>query len=396
MKTTLTEVLLYLESVDDEQFVNNEKGFENILGNHVVFLKEGFQDDELKPDQIVIIGVNEDRSGMDNRGCSEAPAIIRNKLYGYFHHSEGVKIADAGNIKAGYTVNDTYFALSETVAYFLRMKAIPVILGGTQDLTYAIYKAYEKVGKVFNLVSVDQSFDIFTADNTLNSKSYLSEILINRPNFLFNYTNIGYQSFLNDPASIKAMDKLFFDVYRLGEVRSNIEEMEPVMRNADVVSFDINAVRSADAPGNPFSGPNGFYGEEICQISRYAGLSDRLSCAGFFEYNPEYDQKGQTAELMAQMIWYLMEGLDMRRHEMIFSDPDQFIRYIVPIEDHIDNLIFVKSKNTGRWWLEVPVSEAKKNRFERFYHVPCTYSDYEQACRGDIPDRWWKAYQKLM
>jgi hypothetical protein len=28
--------------------------------------------------------------------------------------------------------------------------------------------------------------------------------------------------------------------------------------------------------------------------------------------------------------------------------------------------------------------------------VPCTYQDYEMACREEIPDRWMKVYNKLM
>lgn len=396
MKTTLTEVMLYLEPIDEAKYLNPEPGFENIMGNHVLFLQDGFRGDDLKNINLVIIGVNEDRAGIDNSGCSEAPDIVRSKLYNFFYHEKSVKIADAGNIRAGFNINDTYFALSETVAYFLKIKIIPLIIGGTQDLTYALYNAYEKLGKVFNLVSVDQSFDIFTSDNSLNSRSYLSEILSNQPNFLFNFANIGYQSYMIDPTSVKVMENLYFDIHRLGVIRSKIEETEPILRNADLVSVDINSVRYSDAPGNPFTGPNGFYGEEICQITRYAGLSDRLSCIGFFEYNPALDSRDQTAGLIAQMAWYFIEGLGFRQNEIKFTDTVNFIRYIVPIENHRENIVFIKSKLTDRWWIEAPVSETKKDKYNRFYHIPCSYSDYEQACNNEIPDRWWKAYQKLL
>lgn len=396
MGTALKEVMLYLEAIDKEQYMNTEQGLENLLGNHVLFLNEGFRTDDLKHIKVVVIGVNEDRAGIDNMGSSAAPDVIRRKLYSYYCHEKQVKIADAGNINSGFTITDTYFALSETVCYFLKLKIVPVIIGGTHDLTYALYKAFEKLGKVFNLVTIDQSFDMITPEQTLNSRSYLSEILLYQPNFLFNYANIGYQSYLVDPKSLKVMDNLFFDIHRLGEIRSDIEEVEPILRNADLVSIDINAIRNSDAPGNPFSSPNGFYGEEICQITRYAGLGDKLSCFGIFEYNPHLDQREQTASLIAQMIWYFFEGIGYRRSELRFDDPDKYMRYIVPIENHMDNIVFIKSKLTDRWWIEAPVSESKKDKYNRFYHIPCSYADYEQACRNEIPDRWWKAYQKLL
>ena len=45
-------------------------------------------------------------------------------------------------------------------------------------------------------------------------------------------TNIGYQTYYNTQDSIDLINKLHFDSYRLGEIRQNIEEVEPSLRNA--------------------------------------------------------------------------------------------------------------------------------------------------------------------
>jgi formiminoglutamase len=43
----------------------------------------------------------------------------------------------------------------------------------------------------------------------------------------------------------------------------------------------------------------------------------------------------------------------------------------------------------------VPYPSVKGERYERHFMVPCGYSDYLQACKDEMPDRWWQTYQKL-
>src|SRR5690606_3752835 len=131
----------------------------------------------------------------------------------------------------------------------------------------------------------------------------------------FNYSNIGYQTYFVNQESLRVMEKLFFDVHRVGEIAGDITKAEPVIRNANMLSFDISAIRSSDAFGNANAGPNGFFGGEACQLCRYAGMSDKLSSIGFYEFNPVYDQNGQTALLLAQMVWYFIDGFYHRKKD---------------------------------------------------------------------------------
>jgi arginase family enzyme len=387
---------IYFDPVTTVGYPHSDNPSRARIGNVI----KSFTNDDGFPDleemDIAILGVNEDRNAINNAGCGQTPDEVRKKLYNLFPGEYNARIADLGNIKQGHQPEDTYFALSAVVAELLKARIVPIIIGGSQEITYANYQAYESLGQIINIVSIDPEFDIGESEEEFNSKSYLSKIILHQPNFLFNYTNIGYQTYFVDQDAIRLMKNLFFDVYRLGEVRSNLQEVEPLVRNADLLTFDMSAVRCSDAPGNGNAGPNGFYGEEACQIIRYAGLSDKLTSIGFYEMNPSYDENDRTAHLIAQMIWYFVDAFYKRQREYPYKEKDHFLKYIVKIEGHKEDIIFYKSTRSDRWWMEVNCPVDRRIKYERHYLVPCSYKDYQIACENDIPDRWWQAYQKLM
>jgi len=366
------------------------------LGDVIISYTEEKNFPSLEGIDIALLGVKEDRNSLNNQGASMAPDHVRNYFYKLYQGNFKVKIADLGNIKRGFEIEDTYFAVKNVIADLIKARIIPVIIGGSQDITFANYLAYESLGQIINIASIDSCFDLGKAEEEINSKAYLSKIIMHQPNFLFNYTNIGYQTYFVNQDAIDLMGKLYFDVYRLGYVRSNLEEVEPFVRNADLLTFDISAIRQSDAPGNADASPNGFYGEEACQITRYAGMSDKLTSIGFYEINPTYDHADQTAHLVAQMIWYFIDGFYNRKQDFPLKEKDAYLKYRVSIIDHKYEIVFYKSKKSDRWWMEVPCPTNLKSKYERHYLVPCSYRDYQVAMKEEMPDRWWQVYQKLM
>jgi formiminoglutamase len=390
------DIAIYLQPVNIPDFKTPFGVHQRQMGDIMLIYEDEGPFPDLDGIEIAILGVMEDRACVGNEGCAEGPDKIREKLYRLYQGHHNAKIADIGNIRMGHSVEDTYYALQYVVAELLRNNIIPVIIGGSQELTYAHYLAYESVGRIINIVGIDSSFNLGNEDSGLDSASFLSKIILHQPNFLFNFANLGYQTYYVDQEALKLMKSLLFDTYRLGMLRADITEAEPVIRNADMLSFDISAIRKSDAPGNANAGPNGFTGEEACQLIRYAGLSDKLTSLGFYEYNPRFDLAGATAELVAQMIWYFIDGYYQRRHDFPFKNPDHYLKYTVHIDEGDHEIEFYKSKNTGKWWMKVPLGVGASSKYERHYLVPCAYSDYERAMRNDIPDRWWQVYQKLM
>jgi len=345
---------------------------------------------------LAIIGVPEERGTINNQGCAQAPDEIRRHLYRLFAHWNMVTICDLGNLKNGHHLEDTYFAFKEVVADLIKNQVVPIIIGGSQDLTYANYLAYENIGRVINIAAIDPMFDLGHDEHELNSHSYLSRIILHQPNFLFNYTNIGYQTYFVDQDSLQLMKNLYFDVFRLGNVRANMEEVEPMVRNADILTIDLASIRHSDATASSQSSPNGFYGEEMCRICRYAGMSDKLTSIGFYELNPALDRQGQSAFLFAEMIWYFVDGFANRKHDFPEKTGEDFVKFTVQVDDFAEPLVFLKSKKTNRWWMVVGIKDIVGRKYRRHQYVPCSYEDYQTALNQEVPDRWWKVQQKLM
>jgi arginase family enzyme len=378
--------------VNDIQEIHNPK--ENTLGALCEAFLIEFPD--WKEAKVAIIGVNESRFSADNNGCKDAPDSIRKFLYKLYPSTASLKIVDFGNIAPGDTVQDTYFALKTVVKELIKHKVVPVILGGGQDLTFANYAAYESLEQTINLLCVDRMFDLGNSEEDYSSQDFLNKIILHEPNFLFNYSNIGYQTYFVDDKELQLMDKLFFDTYRLGSFMGNVQESEPIIRNADMVSFDISVIRQSDAPGSGYSSPNGLYGEDACQMCYYAGMSDKLSSIGFYELNPHFDINGQTSHLVAQMVWCFLDGFSNRKNDFPFINEENYLKYRVVIKDYDHELVFFKSKKTDRWWLNVPYPPNQRMKFERHHLVPCSYNDFLSANNEDIPDKWWKTFQKLV
>jgi len=376
----------FLSPVDNE-ILEYIKG----LSSQHMGSKVAFHTDKDFPDldkiKIAIIGVPENRG--DNSSFEEANLdFIRKEFYGLFPGNWQSAIADLGDILPGNSIDDTFFALQKVVSRLLKKEIIPIIIGGSQDLIYPLYRAYDTLEQMVNLVSIDSKFDFGKQDDRFSTNSYMSKIIVDEPNNLFNYCNIGYQTYFNSQEEIDLIEKLYFDCYRLGEITNNIALAEPVLRDADLVNIDLNSVKSSDSGNFTNFIPNGFNGKEICSLARYAGISDKVSCFSVFNHN----NSRQESVLIAQIIWYFIEGFNFRSNEYPFGVKELYSKYIVPLEEQ--ELVFYKSNKTERWWIEIPFFSTTHNKMKKNTLLPCSHDEYLIACNQEIPERWWKAQRK--
>ncbi len=380
----------FLLPVEDRAVAHTALISDLALGNHIKIHTRQNGIPDLKGVHLAIIGIQEGRNAVDNVGTGKDFDIIRKYLYQMYPGNWFSNIVDLGNLPAGKKAEDTYSALKEIVAILLDKKIIPIILGGSQDLTYACYRAYDNIKKGVSLVSVDCKFDLENPENRITSQNFLHKIIMEKPNNLLNYSNLGYQTFFNSQEEINLLDSLYFDAYRLGEVTADLSMAEPVLRDTDMVSIDMSAVRGGDAPANNNASPNGFYGDQICAIARYAGISLVNSLFGIYEYNAKYDKGEQTAHLIAQMIWYYIEGYNFRTEEDPYLLKEEFKKFMVLIEE--DTIHFYKSNKSERWWMEIIYYH---NKTRKSTLIPCTYQDYLTANNQIFPERWLKSFRKL-
>jgi arginase family enzyme len=334
---------------------------------------------DLSDIDLVIVGVNEFR-GNGFIATENSADAIRKKFYELHYWHKEISIADIGNIKVGASLNDSYSALSIVLKELFQLKKTVIIIGGSHDNTLAQYFAYKDLNKIIDATVVDATIDL-RSESTLRSENFLMEMLTSEPNMVRHYNHIGFQSYFVHPRMLETMDKLRFDCFRVGTVKEDLEEMEPVIRNSDLLSFDIAAIKNSDAPSSNCS-PNGLTGEEACTLVRYAGMSSSISSIGFYGYDESKDSQHLSALQIAQMIWYFIDGKSRSRKEALLNETQNFNQFHTAFAE-VDT-VFLQSKKTGRWWMQLPDKKM----------IACSYKDYLFASNNEIPERWLRAQER--
>lgn len=348
---------------------------------------------DLEGYDIALIGLLENGGSSVNGQLEKAPYFIRQKLYNLKKGSDGYHILDLGNLRSGVDLEDTHKRLEEVSHYLISKDIVPIVFGGTQDFAIPQFKAYEPFERLISFLNVDAFIDLSEAQDLPLNERFLYEIFTQEPNYLFNYLHLAYQTYLNNQPTLETLETLFFDSIRLGEVKEKPMNVEPFIREADMMVWDINAIMKSYSPGNYRSQVFGLSGEEACQMTWYAGLNSKMTSLGIYEYYPEFDPDLDTASVIGTMIWYFIEGFYNRKDEKGFGS-DNYMKYEVSLDGEPSSIVFYKSKMTEKWWIEVPYPD-DYHKFARNAIVPCSYSDYEDAVKGEIPERWIEMQTKF-
>ncbi len=336
-----------------------------VIGNKINKHTEKNGMPELMGNRVAIIGLFEE----------EHIDEFRKEFYQLYAGNWDLNILDLGNLLSGESSKDTNIAIQEISFQLRQINIIPIFIGGEQSITYPLFCSYEKNEQLVNITCIDYKFDLSTDEKLISSDSYIKSIIDYTPQFLNNLTNIGYQSYFVSNEERDMMDKLHFDYYRLGEVLDDTSNTEPIFRDTDLLSIDIQSVSLPSI--DTVVSPNGFDARTICRLARYAGISDKISSVGIFNiYNNTYFYK-----LLAQIIWYFIEGVEYRYNEYPIII-NECLRFTLNIND--SEIVFYNSKLTDRWWMEI--NNAKKEPVL----VSCTHNDYLSFCGNKIPERFLK------
>jgi formiminoglutamase len=366
--------------------LGENKAFGSWISQH----RSAMEFPDWKSADLAIMGVSEFRYAC-RENSADAADQARKCLYELSCTNRKMKIADLGNLRPGNTPEDSLAAIRDIISLLLEKNTIPILLGGTADLAYGMFNAYEKNKRTINITAVDNQPGLSSRYfDQVKIKSFLSKIISSQSKCLFNYSNIGYQSYFTGPEETGLLEDLLFDFFRLGLARENIIGMEPVIRDTDLLMISLSAVRQSDAPAAIFPSPNGFTGEEICQLAWYGGKSERLSCIALFDWHPGFDTRMQTAHLSAHIAWYFIDGFYKRKGEYPFNPAKDCTRYIVNLSGAGGDINFFKSSKSDRWWMEVPSDKLPASLL-----VACSYDDYQKACKQEVPERWWQNFRKI-
>lgn len=334
---------------------------------------------------VAIIGVKSD-DDLVNKGCAVAPDEIRKYLYSLRGDMKRLRIADLGNLKLGSNQADVYYALRDVVAELRAVGVVPVVLGGSQMLTAAIYDGLKEGSADLSLAVLDARLDLsMEEDEPISSMSYLNPIMKDEKRFRIDV--VGCQTYYCADEQQKKLAANDCWMVRLGALRYDLQEAEPIFRDADFVSVDMSVLRQSDAPGYEVPSPNGLTGEELCQLVHYAGMSDRLQAFGLFDVNPYFDNNGQTSSLAAQVVWHFLEALAHRYGDYPQRELSTYKKVMVVELEGGDDMTFYNNHLNNRWWLEVPMEKGKRI-------FACSYNDYSKAKCGQIPDLWMRYYRK--
>lgn len=328
----------------------------------------------LKKTHIAIIGIGEEEAN-----------AVRRAIYPMSFPFRKIKVADLGNVRR----EENSFIVS-LVRELLEGGICPILIGKHGKFTKAQFQAHQACQHSVSMTEVKERVGFHPKGNE-SGDFYLNSILEGK-NRLFHFSTIGSQSHFVDEEVFRFLEHAHFDYIRLGKVKSDISSVEPYIRDADMVSFHLSVLKSMEAPGVKDASPSGLFSEEACQLSRYAGMSDKLTSIGFYGFEKKLDPSEATPQCLAQLIWYFLDGMNNRQRDFPAS-MEELMEYIVDAKDIDQTLTFWKSNKTGRWWLQVPVKTKKKQQRHRL--IPCTYQDYLEASSGDLPDRLVNAFKRF-
>lgn len=358
----------FFEAVPEEVWAPF-RGNEDLIGGRIVVNNGKFPG--LKKAGVVLIGIGPHAN------------LFRKEFYNLQWRFEKLELTDLGNLVEPDSEKDKQFALSEALGELFDSGFKVLIIGHEPAYMYGHYKGYRQTGEQIEIVKVSPNID-------LEEGSPLRTVLIEKPNYLFNIDFLATQAYYVSNKTAAVLDKMYFENHRLGEVRAHLDETEPILRSAHMLLFDMNAIRASDAPGTRLQSPNGLYAEEAARIARYAGISNKLTSAYFYGLG-ELTEDRRSHVLLAQMAWYFMDGLMGRYNDHPESNHKDFLIYRHRLQSTGHEVVFYKSRKSNRWWMEIPHPYEKQSFF-----IGCSYRDYQMVSEDEMPDRWWRAYQRLM
>lgn len=343
-----------------------------------------YEDHDLVSADAFLLGYMEDRNS-NNIGASDAVSAIRKQLYSLHSVSRSLRIYDLGNCVQGNTIAESYSNLQKCIE-LLRIYDKPIVVfGGTQEAVCALAKpSFQRVSYPA-VCFIDARID-WDDDTDVSSQNYLQAFYDDNP--VARIIHIANQEYLSSRQSFSWLKHVYGAVMRLGDCNADITLVEPFIRDAQLVSFDMSSVRYSDNPAG--QNVNGLYSEHACQCAWDAGYSPRMKTFFLSDFNPRKDVDEISAQLSAQILWHVLDGVSQRKNETMDFEDDTYQKRYLKHPKYPQDICFYESFVSQTMWIEVPIGTSDRKRI-----IPCSKNDYEQFRLGYVPEFWISEFMRL-
>lgn len=262
---------------------------------------------------IVILGCSQDEGVRRNggrTGAALAPDKIREQFYKLTNFGINLKIFDLGNTKIAGSLEEIHENHTKIAGKILKDGKTLITLGGGNDLSYADGAAMTQAfgSKNWAGFNIDAHFDV-RAERVRNSGTPYRQLLESGFICPANFYEIGYQEQVNSTVYYNYLQEAGVNLTSLAEIQEvgvrnffkNI--LQKIERDFLFFGFDVDVVRSADAPGVSAANPLGLTAQEFCEAALLAGNDRRTKIIEFTEVNPLFDIDNQTAKLTATAMY---------------------------------------------------------------------------------------------
>lgn len=328
---------------------------------------------ELKENSIALIFCSDERGGGGNTSQKDF-SKVRKEFYQLSALDFSVPICDLGDLISGREVEDTRYILEEILTTCYQKNILPILIGGDNSLAFTLFKSIRFQQEKVNYTQINNKIGLANSEGAITENNFLTKIMEDKKSGLQYYYHLGYHKHLNQLESVNLLHNLDFEALRLAEMINSTERVEPFLRRADLVSLNCDAVESFGEYFSKNPQINGLNRREVCAYMKDIGLGENLKSVGIFNFN--FEAKSiLNHQLLAQMLWYLIEGINIQRTHPIDREYETYLVMVGQVE-----YVFKRDSFSGLWYFG-------DNQDSELW-IPCSEQDYENAKKGILAKRF--------
>lgn len=279
---------------------------------------------------VELLGAPDDRGVLNvggrlgaNRGPDSIRKILGELSSGIEDALSKIQILKGTDISRGASIEATHDALRTSVSGSVKDGVFPIVLGGGHDFGFPhLAGVSDALKKPVACINVDAHLDVRKIENgVITSGAPFRMALESGVLSAKDFIEFGIQTHCNTKEyadyvrSKKARIMMLAECRKAPGVAAKFEALVKDFSKKKkplVVSFDVDAVEMASAPGVSAPQAEGFTAAEFLAMAAICGRYPIVKSIGFFEYAPDLDHGQMTGRLVATAIHRYMTELATR------------------------------------------------------------------------------------